>query len=210
MRPFTSHEGIAAQILRSNIDTDTIIPSVEMKTVSKNGLSDGLFASWRYLDRVARKPDPDFVLNQADFTGSSILLTGDNFGCGSSREHAVWALDEFGIRVIIAPSFGAIFRANCISNGLLPVTLPWHLVQAIASEVAANQPDHLLTVDLENRLITSPSGTQYRFQLPESDAALLLNGWDAITLTQQLETSISQFHEQDRESRPWVYLSPNK
>jgi len=206
MRQFVQHHGIAAPLMRSNIDTDTIIPSVEMKTVSRKGLADGLFAAWRYSDREARTPEPEFILNQAAFSDTSILVSGENFGCGSSREHAVWALDEYGIRAIIAPSFGAIFRANCIANGLLPIRLPWPLVRAIASEVAADQPEHDLLIDLENRAITTPSGTQHNFRIPDSDAAMLLNGWDAIDLTMQTEDQILRFEETDRKQRPWVYL----
>ena len=123
MQPFAAHCGVAAPLLRSNVDTDAIIPSREMGRVSKRGLSIGLFANWRYADPRARIPNPEFVLNQPAYAGASILLGGDNFGCGSSREHAVWALAEFGIRAILAPSFGAIFQKNCIANGLLPARL---------------------------------------------------------------------------------------
>jgi 3-isopropylmalate/(R)-2-methylmalate dehydratase small subunit len=206
MQAFNQHHGIAAALLRSNIDTDSIIPSVEMKTVSRKGLSDGLFARWRYSDRVSRTPAADFILNQPVFSKTSILIGGENFGCGSSREHAVWALDEFGIRVIIAPSFGAIFRTNCISNGLLPIALPWPLVKAIASEVDIDQPEHELTIDLERRVITTPSGTQHQFRIPASDTAMLLNGWDAIALTMQTENKILEFEGRDKSQRPWVYL----
>ena len=206
MRPFTRHTGTAAPLLRSNIDTDSIIPSVEMKSVGKSGLSDGLFAAWRYTDREARIPNPDFILNRNGFHQASILLAGENFGCGSSREHAVWALDEFGIRVIIAPSFGAIFRSNCIANGLLPITLPWPLVSAIAAEIDTNSTDHELRVDLEDRVVITPSGTTHRFKITRSEAEMLLKGLDAISLTLQQRDELEAFHRQDCTRRPWVYL----
>ncbi len=210
MQAFIQHNGIAAPMLHSNIDTDTIIPSVEMKTVTRTGLGDGLFARWRYSDRASRKPDPGFILNQPEFSNVSILIAGENFGCGSSREHAVWALDEYGVRVIIAPSFGAIFRANCIANGLLPITLPWALVKAIASEVDIDRLEHDLSIDLEGQTITTPSGTQHQFRIPDSDAAMLLNGWDAISLTLQSENQILDFDHRDKKQRPWVYLPAPK
>ncbi|HMB60704.1 MAG TPA: 3-isopropylmalate dehydratase small subunit [Xanthomonadales bacterium] len=206
MRAFTRHTGIAAPLLRSNIDTDAIIPSVEMKTVGKKGLASGLFAGWRYADRETRALNPEFILNQPEFAGTSILLAGQNFGCGSSREHAVWALDEFGIRVIIAPSFGAIFRNNCIANGLLPVTLPWPLVSAIADEIEASHSDHELLVDLEKQEVVTPSGTAHGFKITASEAERLLKGLDAISLTMQLHDQMEAFHRKDCVRRPWVYL----
>jgi len=208
MRPFRQHRGIAAPLLRSNIDTDAIIPSVEMKQVSREGLADGLFAAWRYLDREERVPDPAFILNQPEFSPASILLAGENFGCGSSREHAAWALDEFGIRVIIAPSYGAIFHTNCIANGLLPITLPLEVVQSLAEETGPESDTHELNIDLEQKTVGSPSGSQHAFQLPDSDTAMLLNGWDPIALTLQLQDQIEAFEQRDRASRPWAYLPP--
>lgn len=206
MRPFTRHKGIAASLLRSHIDTDSIIPSVEMKTVGNKGLADGLFAGWRYSNREARIPNPDFILNQQPFHQASILLAGENFGCGSSREHAAWALVEFGIRVVIAPSFGAIFRNNCIANGLLPVTLPWPLVSSIAEEVDSGQGNHELLVDLEQRVIVTPSGARHGFRITQSEAEMLLKGLDPISLTLQLGKEIERFHVSDCIKRPWVYL----
>ena len=157
MEKFTTHTGVAAALLRSNIDTDAIIPSREMKTVSKTGLAGGLFAGWRYVQ--AREPEPDFVLNRPEQRGSSILLAGLNFGCGSSREHAGWALKEYGIRAIIAPSFGAIFAGNCVRNGLLPVVLKPEEVQALMEE--AKGGNHVVTVDLEAQTVVSPSGASW-------------------------------------------------
>ena len=123
-QPLNQHTGIAAAIMRDNIDTDQIIPSREMKTVSRDGLGEGLFAGWRYTEPGGREPVPDFVLNRTEQQGTSVLISGENFGCGSSREHAVWALAEYGIRVIIAKSFGEIFHGNCLRNGVLPIALP--------------------------------------------------------------------------------------
>ncbi len=207
MQKFITHQGIAAPLLRNNIDTDAIIPSVEMKRVSKRGLSVGLFAAWRYSDRVERIPHSDFVLNQNGYLGASILLSGRNFGCGSSREHAVWALEEYGIRVIVAPSFGAIFSANCIANGLLPACLPEDQVQALANWVAADPKKNQLLVDLQERNITTTQGQSYSFDILDADAEMLLQGLDPIALTLQMEKAIQSFEQADRLTRPWVELS---
>jgi 3-isopropylmalate/(R)-2-methylmalate dehydratase small subunit len=206
MRPFTKHRGVAVPLLRSNVDTDAIIPSVEMTRVTKKGLSGGLFSRWRYLDRAARTPNANFILNQDEFAQASILLSGENFGCGSSREHAVWALAEFGFRVIIAPSFGSIFHTNCIANGVLPIEIPWSVVQQIAHDVLSETSDHQLTVDLEQRVISTPGDAQHDFEILHSDANRLINGWDAIVLTLQAEDLIVQFENRDQKLRPWVYL----
>ena len=207
MQKFTTHRGIAAPLLRNNIDTDAIIPSVEMKKVSKRGLSDGLFAAWRYIDRVKRVPNTEFVLNQPDYQKASILLSGRNFGCGSSREHAVWALDEYGIRAIVAPSFGAIFSANCIANGLLPARLPEDQVQSLASWVAADPQNNQLTIDLQTRSITTYEGQAYFFEILDADAEMLLQGLDPIALTMQMEAAIQKFEQTSRVARPWVELT---
>ena len=206
MRKFKQHRGIAVPIIRNNIDTDAIIPSVEMKRVSKKGLSGGLFASWRYKDRIARVPNPEFILNQEPYDGTSILLSGKNFGCGSSREHAVWALDEFGIRVIIAPSFGAIFYANCIANGLLPISFPADIIMQLADFVEKAPQKNKLLVDLENRSVSFPPDEIFHFDMVDTDAEMLLNGWDPVTLTLRLEKEIESFRQEDRKTRPWIYL----
>ena len=206
MIKFKQHRGIAASIIRNNIDTDSIIPSVEMKRVSKKGLSEGLFAGWRYTDRVARVPNPEFILNQEPYGGTSILLSGKNFGCGSSREHAVWALDEFGIRVIIAPSFGAIFYANCIANGLLPISFPADIIMQLADFVEKAPQKNKLLVDLENRSVSFPPDEIFHFDMVDTDAEMLLNGWDPVTLTLRLEKEIESFRQEDRKIRPWIYL----
>lgn len=204
MEKFQVHRGVAAPLLRANIDTDAIIPSREMKRVSKSGLADGLFAGWRYLDEKERVPDPSFVLNQRDHAGATILLAGSNFGCGSSREHAVWALREFGIRAIIAPSFGAIFQNNCIRNGLLPVELDENAVQALARQ-AQRGP---LTVDLVRCVVYGADGNEHDFKIGTLTREVLLEGLDPVALTLRLEESIRAFQLRDRVVRPWIYLQP--
>ncbi|WP_354684066.1 3-isopropylmalate dehydratase small subunit [Cupriavidus necator] len=206
MEPFTVHRGVAAPLLRINIDTDAIIPSREMKRVSRDGLADGLFAGWRYLPGTDRSPDPSFVLNQPAYAGASILLAGGNFGCGSSREHAVWALKEFGIRAIVAPGFGAIFHNNCVRNGLLPVALPMATVQALADDCAAAPATLPLTVDLERREVVSPAGARYGFTLGSEQRQMLLEGLDPIALTLKLAARIDAFQEEDRTRRPWIHF----
>lgn len=206
MRPFRQHTGVSAAIIRDNVDTDSIIPSVEMKRVSKKGLSAGLFAGWRYKDRVKRIENPDFVLNKPAYASTSILLSGKNFGCGSSREHAVWALDEFGIRAIIAPSFGSIFHGNCISNGLLPIRLEADKIAQLAESVEQQPQENPLLIDLEQQKVCTSEGQCFDFQMERSDAVMLLNGWDPITLTLKREDQINQFRVTDRKARPWAYL----
>lgn len=190
--------------MRANIDTDAIIPSREMKRVSKSGLADGLFAGWRYLNEGERVPDPAFVLNQPAYADASILLAGPNFGCGSSREHAVWALREFGIRAIIAPNFGAIFRNNCIRNGLLPVELDENAVQ----ELARNTLHGPLTVDLVRCVVRAANEIRYDFRIDDLSREMLLEGLDPVALTLRLDDSIREFQARDREERPWIYLQP--
>lgn len=187
--PFTTHAGIAAPLRRDNIDTDQIIPSREMKTVSKSGLGEGMFAGQRYTE--GRTPNPDFVLNQPDYAGASILLGGRNFGCGSSREHAVWALKEYGIRAVVAPSFGEIFHGNLIANGLLPIQLPDAIIDALPRRVE---------IDLVEQRISG-----HRFEIDPSTKRRLVEGLDAIAETLQHEAEISTFLKRDQEIRPWVY-----
>ncbi len=205
MDKFTRHQGVAAILLRNNIDTDTIIPSVEMKHVSKKGLGEGLFAAWRYTDRERRIPDPAFVLNQPPFRNASILLTGTNFGSGSSREHAVWALAEYGIRAIFAPSYGSIFRANCIASGLLPAIVSTEIVSKLIKEVESDPQHSSLLIDLNNRTVTGPGGKAYSFDIPAADAEMLLNGWDPIDLTLQMNERIEAYQQSDKTQRPWIY-----
>lgn len=187
--------GIAAPMLRNNIDTDAIIPSREIKGVSKAGLRDGLFAGWRYLPG-SRDPDPDFVLNDPAYAGAPILLAGENFGCGSSREHAVWALHDYGIRAVIAPSFAPIFFGNCIRNGIVPVALDAPTIATLGPEV---------TVDLIAQTVIS-GRIVARFDIDAEARAMLAEGLDAIDLTLKHEDAIAAFHARDRHARPWIYL----
>jgi 3-isopropylmalate/(R)-2-methylmalate dehydratase small subunit len=206
MLSFDVLTGVAAPLLRANIDTDAIIPSREMKSVSKRGLAEGLFAGWRYTAIGGRDPNPDFVLNRPEFAGASILLCGENFGCGSSREHAVWALLEFGIRAILAPSFAPIFRMNCVRNGILPVRLPPEIVASLAASIASDPQARRVTVDLLRRIVTGPDGVEHAFDLEPESREMLLEGLDAIDLTLKLKPAIDAFIANDRSARPWIYL----
>ena len=205
MRPFTRLSGVAVALLRDNIDTDAIIPSREIRSVSKAGLAAGLFAGWRYLQMDERVPNPSFCLNLPDTQSAQILLAGDNFGCGSSREHAVWALAEYGFRVVIAPSFNSIFFRNCIHNGLLPATLPADAIRKIAEHCALDPQSHLLAVDLEHQSARLADGRTFRFEVPAHAKDSLILGWDAIDRTLMSRAQIEAFRAQDRIRRPWVY-----
>ena len=205
MEPLRRLTAVAAPLLRDNIDTDAIIPSREMKSVSKTGLADGLFAGWRYRMIGGREPDPGFVLNQAPYAGARIMLGGANFGCGSSREHAVWALREYGFRVIIAPSFAPIFEGNCVRNGLAPVRVPVETVAALASHVMLDPQAHRLTVDVEQGVVYAEASLQHPFELEGESRAMLLEGLDAIDLTRKHLADIDIFFAADRAARPWIY-----
>lgn len=205
MRPFTKHQGVAAPLLQANIDTDAIIPSREMRRVSKRGLSIGLFANWRYADPEARTPAPDFVLNQPAYAAASILLCGANFGCGSSREHAVWALAEFGIRALVAPSFGAIFQKNCVANGLLPAVLPAAQVRAAAAWVRESPQTHRPTLDLATCTLAA-ANRPMRFRLRPADRTKLLQGLDPITHTLAQTAKIKAFEDAHLQAFPWARL----
>ena len=208
MMPFIQHRGVALPLLRDNIDTDAIIPSREMRTVSRSGLAAGLFAPWRYRDPDARTPDPDFALNQPEYNGASILLAGDNFGCGSSREHAVWALMESGFRAVIAPSFATIFRNNALRNGLLTVALEQHDLGELVAWASANPAANTIQLDLEACTIESdPEKDKKVFSVDPTARDMLLQGLDEIGLTEQSMDLVSRFEEQDHARRPWVYLA---
>lgn len=208
MKKFVQHEGIVVPLLSDNIDTDQIIPSREMKKVSKLGLGVGLFSGQRYRYEGKEKNglNPDFILNQAPYDKASILLSGSNFGCGSSREHAVWALAEYGFRAIIAESFGTIFQNNCIRNGLLPIVLPADQIKSIAQQISKSEGAFRLTVDLQNRRVSSVNNQHYDFILEDYSQQMLLNGWDFIDLTLQFSQQIDQFKLHDRKLRPWAHL----
>ena len=187
-------EGIAASLIRANIDTDAIIPSREINGVGKTGLADGLFAGWRYTE--GRTPNPEFALNDPQFARAPILLAGENFGCGSSREHAVWALHEYGFRAVIAPSFAPIFESNCVRNGIVPVALDGATIAALGEHV---------TVDLRAQMVMSGAVTA-AFEIDPEAKAMLVEGLDAIDLTLKNAAAITAFHTADRAARPWIYL----
>ncbi|TRW17699.1 3-isopropylmalate dehydratase small subunit [Glacieibacterium frigidum] len=192
--PVTIVSGVPAPLLRDDVDTDAIIPSREINRVSKAGLGQALFAGWRY--RVGtRDAVPDFVLNRPEYAQAAILLGGANFGCGSSREHAVWALHDWGIRVVIAPGFAPIFRGNCVRNGVLP---------AVLDDVASLADGAPVTVDLAAQRVRH-GGRTHGFDIAAPDKAMLLGGLDAIDLTRQLGPEIAAFHARDRAARPWIY-----
>ena len=200
MKPVSTITSPAVPLLRDNIDTDTIIPSREMRSTGRTGLADGLFAPWRYTDATTRARNPAFVLNQRDAIGTRLLLAGKNFGCGSSREHAVWALAEFGIEAIIAPSFAPIFKGNCIRNGLLPIELPEEVVRSLQWE--------MVRIDLAAQTV-SAGERSWRFEIDPEAKEMLLNGLDAIDLTlANLKSTMGRWLKADRSMRPWVYLSP--
>lgn len=207
MTPFIQHLGVAAPLLRDNIDTDTIIPSREMRTVSRSGLADGLFAPWRYTDADSRRLNNAFVLNAVRFADASILLAGKNFGCGSSREHAVWALMENGFRVVIAPSFATIFRNNALRNGLLTVELDNSLILRVRDWVQENPQRHRVGVDLEQCVLTCDTArAPIPFVIAPPARVMLLEGLDEIGVTERSLNSIAAFEANDRKRRPWVWL----
>lgn len=195
MQPFTCHTGLAVMIDSANIDTDQIIPKQFLSKVTRDGFGVHLFHDWRYLDDAGYVPNPDFTLNKPRYSGASILLAQENFGCGSSREHAPWALADFGLRAIIAPSFADIFYGNSINNGLLPVKLSASEVRQLMDEVASEEGAQI-TVDLTTCKVTSPSGAEFSFTLAESARHKLLNGLDAIGLTLSHGTQISEYESQ--------------
>jgi len=198
MNAFTTASGLPVPLIEDNVDTDIIIPSREIKSVGKAGLADGLFAGRRY--REGRQPDPAFVINDPRYAGSPILLGGTNFGCGSSREAAVWALKEYGFQVVVAPSFNPIFKRNCVRNFLLPAI-------ADAEAIAATQS--VVTVDLAERTIRTDTGQAWGFQIEEEAAAMLLSGRDEIDFTLAQAAEIEAWRAQDRAARAWAYLRGN-
>lgn len=202
MEPLIRLVSRAVPLPGDNIDTDIIIPSREMRSVSKSGLADGLFAGRRYTQIGGREPNPEFVLNQPRFDGASILISGANFGCGSSREHAVWALAEYGFRVVLAESFSPIFADNCIRNGLAPLTFAR---VDLADMMAAAEKQRDFAIDLPQGTVTV-ADRQFRFSLAPEPLEMLVTGADAIALTLKQRDRIEQFRRSDRKLRPWVYL----
>jgi 3-isopropylmalate/(R)-2-methylmalate dehydratase small subunit len=195
--PFTTLTSVAAPLIEDNIDTDIIIPSREMKSTGKTGLAAGLFAGRRYTQ--GRSENPDFVLNQSAYRAAAILLAGDNFGCGSSREHAVWALAEHGIRAVIAPSFSPIFAGNAVRGGVLPLVLPRATIAALAASEGA------ISIDLPAQTVTAGARVA-DFNIDAEAKAMLIGGLDAIDLTLQAADRIADWQRVDRQRRPWVYL----
>ena len=211
MEKYTTEQGIVAPLDRSNVDTDLIIPKQFLKSIKRTGFGDNLFDELRYLDEgflgqdINKRPkNPDFVLNQARYAGATILLARKNFGCGSSREHAPWALEEYGFRTVIAPSFADIFYNNCFKNGMLPVVLSDGDVDDLFNECFANV-GYQLTVDLQNQTVISPNGGQYQFEIDAFRKHCLLNGLDDIGLTLQHADDIKAFEEKAKADRPWVF-----
>lgn len=206
MDKFESMTAVAAPLIRANVDTDAIIPSREMKTVAKTGLADGLFAGWRYTAIGGREPNPEFVLNRAEYAGARILLGGENFGCGSSREHAVWALLEYGFRAVVAPTFAPIFRSNCVRNGIVPVKLAAAQVSALAASVERDPQANRVTVDLGALRVAAPGAGPYAFEMDAESREMLREGLDAIDLTLKHRDAIEAFRARDRAARPWIYI----
>lgn len=204
-RPFDTLLAVAAPLVRDNIDTDAIIPSREMTAVSKQGLGVGLFASWRYVAIGSRAPQPDFVLNQPAYAGAEILLGGENFGCGSSREHAAWALADYGFRAVMAPSFNPIFRGNCVRNGIVPIVLPTDAITAIAADVTPDPQRHRVTIDLPRQTVRTWAGAAWSFEIDGEAKAMLVAGLDAIDLTLTHRDAIAAFRAADAGRRPWAY-----
>jgi 3-isopropylmalate/(R)-2-methylmalate dehydratase small subunit len=210
MQKFTLLKGLVAPMDRENVDTDAIIPKQFLKSIRKTGFGQNLFDEWRYLDAgfpgqdpTSRKPNPDFVLNLPRFQGASILLARKNFGCGSSREHAPWALDQFGFRAIIAPSYADIFFNNSFKNGLLPIVLSEPQVAQLFDEVAAF-PGYTLTVDLERQKVIKPNGDELPFEVQAFRKYCLVNGFDDIGLTLRHAEKIKAFEAQRLAQKPWL------
>lgn len=203
MQAFTQMTGIVAPLDRVNVDTDQIIPKQFLKTIKRTGLREGLFYDWRR--RKDGSPDPDFFLNQPRYQDATILLTRDNFGCGSSREHAPWALLDQGFRCVIASSFAEIFYNNCFQNGILPVVLRSDDIQSIMKDVLATE-GYQLAVDLDRQTVTAPSGVSYRFEIDPFRKDCLYRGLDAIGLTLQQEAAISAYEAKRKNEAPWLFL----
>jgi len=211
MDKFVRFEGLVAPLDRANVDTDAIIPKQFLKSIKRSGFGPNLFDEWRYTDIgqpgedcTNRPRTPDFLLNQARYQGARILLTRKNFGCGSSREHAPWALLDFGFRVIIAESFADIFFNNCFKNGILPIVLAADVLDTLFAQVEAT-PGYTLTVDLEKQLVQCPDGKTLSFDVDPFRKECLVNGWDDIGLTLRHAEKIRTFEEKRRIEQPWLF-----
>ncbi len=210
MQAFTVHKGLVAPMDRANVDTDAIIPKQFLKSIARSGFGPNLFDEWRYLDKGepgqdpgSRRPNPDFILNQPRYAGASVLLARSNFGCGSSREHAPWALDQYGFRAIIAPSYADIFFNNCYKNGLLPIVLPEAAVARLFDDVAAF-PGYQLTVDLPRQVVVQADGSEIPFEVQAFRKYCLVNGFDDIGLTLRHADKIKAFEAERIAKMPWL------
>ena len=210
MEKFTVHQGLVAPMDRENVDTDAIIPKQFLKSIRKTGFGPNLFDEWRYLDHgepgmdpASRQPNPEFVLNLPRYAGASVLLARKNFGCGSSREHAPWALQQYGFRAILAPSFADIFFNNCFKNGVLPIVLEGSVIAQLFDEVAVF-PGYELTVDLERQVIVKPDGAELPFDVQPFRKYCLLNGFDDIGLTLRQQDKIKAFEANRLATKPWL------
>ncbi|MEI8363292.1 MAG: 3-isopropylmalate dehydratase small subunit [Betaproteobacteria bacterium] len=211
MQAFTQLDGLVAPLDRANVDTDAIIPKQFLKSIKRSGFGVNAFDEWRYLDHgepgmdnSKRKINPDFVLNQQRYQGASILLTRENFGCGSSREHAPWALEDFGFKIIIAPSYADIFFNNCFKNGMLPIVLSAEIVDDLFSQLAFAE-GYKLSVDLAAQTVTTPSGEVHQFVVDAFRKHCLLNGLDDIGLTMQQQDKIKVFEAKHKQAQPWLF-----
>ena len=204
MQSFTTLHGVAAPLMAQNVDTDVIIRIEVLTNLERDELGPHAFGAWRFLPDGS--DNPDFVMNQAPWRGAPIILAGENFGCGSSREAAVWALAGMGVRCVIAPSFGNIFYNNCFQNGVLPVIIPLAAIEAFA-EIARAQPDAPFTIDLERKVVVPPNGEPVPFDLDELRRQGLLHGLDDLGLTLKRSPEIDGFQQRDRAARPWIYAS---
>ena len=209
MEAFTTLTGLVAPLKRTNVNTDEITPARFLKTIRRTGFGPVLFANWRYLDYAVQKPNPDFVLNQARYQGVSILLTGENFGSGSSREHAPWSIREYGFRCIIAPSFADIFYNNCFNNGILPVTLDEHIVEELFAEVEATE-GYTLTVDLAAQTVTTPSQRVLHFEIDGFRKQALLQGLDNIGWTLSHKDEIEAYENRRKQEAPWLFSTSHR
>jgi 3-isopropylmalate/(R)-2-methylmalate dehydratase small subunit len=211
MRPFTRHEGLVAPLDRANVDTDAIIPKQFLKSIKRTGFGPNAFDEWRYLDRgepgkdsSGRPLNPEFVLNQPRYQGATILLARENFGCGSSREHAPWALEDFGFRAIIAPSYADIFYNNCFKNGLLPIVLPAGEVETLFRHTYQHE-GYVLTVDLVEQQVISPRGEVFRFEVDAERKRRLMHGLDDIGITLEHVDKIKAYEARRKQATPWLF-----
>jgi 3-isopropylmalate/(R)-2-methylmalate dehydratase small subunit len=211
MQAFTQLNGLVAPLDRANVDTDAIIPKQFLKSIKRSGFGPNAFDEWRYLDQGepgmdnSKRPiNPDFVLNQSRYQGASVLLTRENFGCGSSREHAPWALEDYGFKVIIAPSFADIFFNNCFKNGMLPIVLKADVVDGLFNQVSVTE-GYKLNIDLSAQTITTPAGEDHPFEVDAFRKHCLLNGLDDIGLTMQQQDKIKAFELKHQQAQPWLF-----